>query len=360
MTHVRSIGFVVLMLLIPLVLLQVPSPVTAAEPGIDLVLGGDPPGSWDASHLKPGDVKNITVVLRNAGTANGYVNLWVENISESDFNGDGAALGKYVWFNFVNTRINTTIPLPASVYDLPHNATDTRYIRIIPLNAGESVSLMLICEFREAGVPQNDAQGDSISFDIHYELVGIPARGTDDERHYWHFSSPRETHTATDSGVQSEMPLQENAMEDPSGDGLSSVSRDLTNIERPILPALKWIHGLATVIGFILVIYTLDFTVRRDTVPRWITAVAISGGILLVAGVSAMAYVVATTSGRSSGIIHAVAGCLSLLPIALIPATGYLHRMFPSFSKPGIHRMRLVIIGLAMLLLSIVLGLTAT
>src|SRR5690606_3004168 len=55
---------------------------------------------------------------------------------------------------------------------------DENQLLIGPLSAGESVTAIWSWEFVDTGTPQNDAQGDGLSFNINYLLVDIPVGGS--------------------------------------------------------------------------------------------------------------------------------------------------------------------------------------
>lgn len=150
------------------------SPMPVQAQPIDLELGGEGAISWDISNIQPGDSGTKIVELHNAGTKKGVVTIWISDIEEVDYAGDGAALDDYLLFNLSNARLSTNIALPAKIRELPQGASDAKYIKISRLNAGETVTLNWQWEFPEIGEPQNRAQGDSLSFTINYMLEDLP------------------------------------------------------------------------------------------------------------------------------------------------------------------------------------------
>ena len=54
-------------------------------------------------------------------------------------------------------------------------------MNITPLNVGDNVTLVWEWQFNETGRPQNDAQGDNLSFTINYMLEEIGLRGDADD-----------------------------------------------------------------------------------------------------------------------------------------------------------------------------------
>jgi hypothetical protein len=149
-----------------------PIPAQAAAP-IDLVLGGEGATSWSIENIKPGDNGTKTVELHNAGTRYGPVTIWISDIDEVDHGGDGAALDDYLLFNLSCVRLSSNIALPVTIHELPQSASDPHYLRINTLYAGETVTIVWEWEFLETGEPQNDAQGDSLSFSINYLLEDL-------------------------------------------------------------------------------------------------------------------------------------------------------------------------------------------
>jgi len=164
-----------LALIIGLTLLgSLPAPAQAQTPVVDLVLGGEGATGWRVGDVKPGYSGTWEVKLHNAGSKNGFVTIWISDIQETDWHGDGAALDDYLLFNLSHARLSTNIALPAKIRELPQSASDAKYIKISRLNAGETVTLNWQWEFPEIGEPQNRAQGDSLSFTINYMLEELP------------------------------------------------------------------------------------------------------------------------------------------------------------------------------------------
>jgi len=147
---------------------------------VDLVLGGPGTTSWNISNIKPGDSGTKLVELHNAGSSNGSVTIWISDINETDYAGDGAALDDYLLFNPSCGRLNTNLILPARIRGLPPDVSAANYIKISLLYAGESVTLIWQWQFQETGQPQNNAQGDSLSFTINYVLEELPSEGGGD------------------------------------------------------------------------------------------------------------------------------------------------------------------------------------
>jgi len=154
-----------------------PVPVQAATNPVDLELGGEGATPWVISHIKPGDSGIKTVALRNTGSKDGFVTIWVSDIVSSEGlnpeseTGDTTEPGEaddYLQLNLSADGLNTNLDLPATVIDLPQSATASNCIEIIPLKAGGTANLAWNWELpAQTG---NDAQGDNISFTINYLL----------------------------------------------------------------------------------------------------------------------------------------------------------------------------------------------
>jgi len=165
-------------------------PISALAQGsvIDLELGGEGAVSWNISNIKPGDTGVKTVTLHNAGSADGFVTIWISDIVSSEGDnpdseaGDTAEPGElidHLLFNLSCNRLSTNLGLPSTINHFPHSSSDVNYIKITSLNAGETVSLSWEWELP----PQtgNEAQGDSLSFTINYMLEQFPPDYDGDE-----------------------------------------------------------------------------------------------------------------------------------------------------------------------------------
>lgn len=166
---------------IALLLLSVSLPLPgadAASGAVDLVLGGQGSVAWSAGSMMPGDTGTTTIEIRNAGSMTANLMIWISNVQETDLRGDGAALSKYLRFHLSANGLHTSLSLPSTLGDLPDHPTDENQLLIGPLSAGESVTAIWSWEFVDTGTPQNDAQGDGLSFNINYLLVDIPVGGS--------------------------------------------------------------------------------------------------------------------------------------------------------------------------------------
>jgi hypothetical protein len=172
-------------LIIALALMSVfPGPVQAQTP-VDLELDAAGATPWSISNIRPGDSGTKVVELHNAGNKKGVVTIWISDIVESDYGGDGAALDDYLRFNITCSRLNTNIALPATIRELPQSSNSGNYLSINSLDAGETVTLVWGWAFPETGQPQNNAQGDGLSFTINYMLEEFPTGGGGGISYQW-------------------------------------------------------------------------------------------------------------------------------------------------------------------------------
>jgi hypothetical protein len=140
---------------------------TRAAPGCRLPCAVGSPGN-----IVPGASGSVLVDLTNTGTMDGDVYIWAGNIT-----GD-VALGQYLYFNFSQERLESTVSLPATVYEIPDSPFNSSSIVISPLQAGETLTLNRTFEFLETGTPQNEAQGKSLAFTIYYTLFNTGVNGS--------------------------------------------------------------------------------------------------------------------------------------------------------------------------------------
>ena len=146
---------------------------------INLELGGEAAVGWSIQNIVPCQSGSQTVTLSSIGALDGYVTIWVDNVvsgegdnpePETDTTGDGE-LDENILFNLTTDptgRLETNITLPTTVDNLPQSYEDPNYILITPLDSGETITLYW--EWELPCATGNEAQGDRLSFDIHYVL----------------------------------------------------------------------------------------------------------------------------------------------------------------------------------------------
>ena len=153
------------------------APVKAAPGPIDLELDATGYTPFAIGNIIPGDRGSKTVELRNVGTEDGLVYIWLSDIIDSeglnpdsetgDTSGDGE-LGEYLLLDIDTTGLSTNLGLPATVDDFPTSSTDLKFIKVISLKAGETRILDWYWSLPyDTG---NMVQGDELSFTINYHL----------------------------------------------------------------------------------------------------------------------------------------------------------------------------------------------
>ena|GEM_PF-2045995 len=168
----------ILMVLLLTTLTVVPMPSGAADDAVDLELGGQGSTPWSFERLKPGDNGTVPVILVNNGVEAAYVTIWLSNMVEADGGGDGAMLSQYLLLRPRSPLLTTSMDLPAAVRDLPASP-EQKALTLGPIQAGAAVELFWDWEFYDDRGPQNEAQGDSLSFDMNYLLTYASAVTSD-------------------------------------------------------------------------------------------------------------------------------------------------------------------------------------
>jgi len=154
-----------------------PTTVQAATNPVDLELGGEGATPWVISNVKPGDSGSKAVELRNIGTEDGFVTIWVTDVisyegenpeSETGDTAEPGEFADYLQLNLIAGGLSANLNLPATISDLPQSATASNCIEIIPLKSEAATDI--IWDWELPAQTGNDAQGDSISFTINYML----------------------------------------------------------------------------------------------------------------------------------------------------------------------------------------------
>ncbi len=127
--------------------------------------------------IQPGGKGVKDVEIRNAGPAAAYLKLWISDVVETDHAGDGAALSKYLRLALAADGLQTSLIFPTKIDLLPRYPSGGNQLTIGPLASGSSVVTHWNWEFLDNGNPQNDAQGDGLSFTINYLLAEVPPPG---------------------------------------------------------------------------------------------------------------------------------------------------------------------------------------
>ena len=155
-------------------------PVQAAPPPpIDLILGGEGATAWNFANIKPGDYGTKTVSLRNAGTLDGVITIWISNLvntrisgADPKYAGLTGELADYLRLNASSRGLEANIALPAPVANYPRTSTGPYYVRVNPLRAGETINLTWRWELPvQTG---NNVQGKGTSFMLNYMIEELP------------------------------------------------------------------------------------------------------------------------------------------------------------------------------------------
>jgi len=150
--------------------LMMAAPVSAEPEVMDLVISGSGSTPWAISNIAPGDNGTEIVELKNAGMIDGYVTIWLSDVVKTDGGTDGAHLSDYFLLTPISEGRSSNLSFPVKFDEMPRTSVD-RSICVGPLAAGRSINLTWVWEFVDNGAPQNDAQGDGLSFTINYLMT---------------------------------------------------------------------------------------------------------------------------------------------------------------------------------------------
>ncbi|MFC2039080.1 hypothetical protein ACFLUG_04855, partial [Chloroflexota bacterium] len=155
---------------------SLPPVVQAANP-VDLELGGAGATAWNITNIEPSDNGTSTVELRNIGTQDGFVSVWVSEIisteglnpeSETGDKSDPGELGDHLLLNLTADGLRSNLALPVTFNEMPRSVSSSDFIEVIPIKAGQTVNLQW--QWNLPYSAGNDIQGDSLSFTLNYLL----------------------------------------------------------------------------------------------------------------------------------------------------------------------------------------------
>ena len=178
-------------------------PVAAQDPVV-LVIGSEGTTPWNVSNIVPGDSGTKNTTVRNNGSSAGNLYIWITNIvdleglnpeSETGDTDEPGELSEHMLFSVSSSRLTTNIVMPSVLQNFPHNRSDSRYIKVLSLNPGETVSLTWDWELPYS--TGNVVQGDILSFDIKYTLEEIVSTTTTTTSETTTTTSPTTTTTTT-------------------------------------------------------------------------------------------------------------------------------------------------------------------
>jgi hypothetical protein len=302
-------GYVVILLLLPV-------PVFA-QGAVELTFGETGMFPWKVTGIMPGDHGSTFIDLHNNGTEQGLVYLWVDNISSSDRNGyPGGGLPKYLYFDVSHSNLISTVILPAHIQSFPPAPLlPDHFIIINPLNAGDTARVNWTWEFKETGLPQNDAQNNTLRFNLSYTLVNLTAPVV-----------PEPVPTAGP-------PMPEQRIAIPQGPSIFDAGSiaALNPFQRPQLRGPTEEppetgdpqhdlpdHGLIMITAFLMVALAVLIHSQHKKHPAWkqpADILLVIGAVLTLAGTLYQSYLISTRNGQHLTGTHA---CLGLVALVLL------------------------------------------
>jgi hypothetical protein len=175
----KPMGLIAILLAVMAMFIIPAVPAAAASP---VEVEEDKPGltSWAIANIAPGDSGTETVTIKNTGSRAATLEIWVSKLTSTegtpaDFQSGGSGdLDENLELKVTAPGLTSNIAMPAIFNLLPKSAKDTRYIEIPKINAGASVDLTW--EWNLPSSVGNEVQGDSLTFDITYDLTEIAPR----------------------------------------------------------------------------------------------------------------------------------------------------------------------------------------
>jgi hypothetical protein len=161
------------------------TPVSAAAPdSVQLTLGATAYSGWEIGPLVPGQSGEQKASIKNTGTRAGSLRVWLSNVAgvegtpEEFVDGAPSPNGDLISALLLQLSapgISSSFTMPATVDKFPTSYSSVNYVTIRQIGPGQTETLTWLWQLpAETG---NAVQGDSLSFDITYSLVEIPAPG---------------------------------------------------------------------------------------------------------------------------------------------------------------------------------------
>jgi hypothetical protein len=303
-----------------IILLLLPVPALAQSP-VDLTIGETGVFPWKVAGIMPGDHGSTFIDLHNNGTERGLVYLWVDNISSSDRNGNpGGGLANYLYFDISNADLNSTVILPAQIQSFPQAPfLPDHFIIINPLNAGDTARLNWTWEFKETGLPQNDAQNNTLRFNLSYTLVN--------------FTAPVVPEPVPTEGPP---PIPDRRIVIPLGPSIFDAGSiaALNPFQRPQLRAPTEEppetggrqqdlpdHGLIMIIAFFLIAASIAIQSQQKKHPAWkqpADILFVVGTVLTLTGTLYQSYLISIRNGQHLTGTHAMLGLIAIILLSCI------------------------------------------
>jgi hypothetical protein len=341
-----------------ILLFLLPAPVFA-QGSVDLTFGETGVFPWGVSGILPGDHGSTFIDLHNNGTENGIVYIWVDNISTSDRHGNpGGGLARYMYFNISHSHLNTTEILPAHIDSFPKAPLlPDHFIIIDSFNTGETIRLNWTWEFVETGQPQNDAQNNTLHFNLSYTLVNLTVPIV---------PTPLPTELPSDilpgRSVLPQGPSLFEALGNLLGlnppserPQLRAPAEELPETEspQPEIPDHKYI------MIFAFLTLASAFTVRsqRGKHPEWKVPADVLLGVgiaVTIIGIFYQSYLISIRDGQHFTTTHSVTGLISL--ILLIPVLVFWNRWYNKREREDTKIVWIIFLWVVTTIVCLVLG----
>jgi len=340
------------------ILFLIPVPASAQDP-VALTFGQTGVFPWRVSGIMPGDHGSSFIELHNNGTEKGIVYIWVNNISMSDRQGNpGGVLANYMYFDVSGSHLNSTVVLPAPINSFPSAPLQPAHFIIIDLfNAGDTIRLNWTWEFKETGQPQNDAQNNTLGFNLSYTLVNLttPVVPT---------ILPTPAPTGVIPGEPGGRPQGPSLYEGGILPGLNPLQRPQLRAPSEEVPEEDSAqqgtpdHRNVMIIAIILLTMAVSVRWQQKKHPEWKKCADVLLGIgiiLTVIGMIYQVYLISHRNGQHLTTPHSVAGLIAA--IFIIPVLVFWKRHYDFNTKEGKTSILVFILWAVTILICLILGL---
>ncbi|MGA2914024.1 MAG: hypothetical protein ABSE07_10995 [Methanoregula sp.] len=320
-----------------ILLLVLPVTVFAQDP-IDLTIGVTSAFPWSITDIIPGDHGSAFIDLHNNGTENGIVYIWVNNISQTDRYGNpGGGLANYMYFNISHPHLTSTVNLPAHIDLFPSAPLLQNYIIINPLNVGDTIRLNWTWEFTDTEQPQNDAQNNTLQFNISYTLVNltappvppiippvVPVGGPGSPA-----NNPAGSSGLLSGDHQGKNPAQRLQLRAPTEEPTEGPTEGPTEAPQKVVPQQSDLPDprVIMIIAFIMLAIALTVYSQQKKHPDWKGPAYVLLGVgiaVTIIGILYQTYLISTRNGQHLSTIHSVAGLIAT--ILIIPVLVFWNR----------------------------------
>jgi uncharacterized membrane protein len=340
-----------------LILFLLPVPASAQDP-VALTFGQTGVFPWRVTGIMPGDHGSTFIELHNNGTEKGIVYIWVDNISMSDHQGNpGGGLANYVYFDISGSQLNSTLVLPARINSFPAAPLQPAHFIIIDsFKAGDTIRLNWTWEFKETGQPQNDAQNNTLGFNLSYTLVNqtTPVVPT-----IVPTSAPTGVIPGEPGGNPQGPSLYEGGilpgLNPPQRPQLRAPAEDVPEEDSP----QQGTPDHRNVMFIAIILLTLAFGVRwlQKKHPEWkkcADGLLGMGIVLTVIGIIYQVFLIAHRNGQHLTTPHSVAGLIAV--IFIIPVLVFWKRHYDFNTKEGKAGILVFILWAVIILICLIPG----